>query len=77
MEKKFIYLQNLLFLLFDKYIGKPEVIGKKVAKALVNATKMLCPQRNGFSEGDTSKIREEWFAKFKDGMMQVLSNEND
>jgi len=72
MEKKIIYLTNILFLLCDKYISRPEKIGEKVACAIKQATKMLYPDGPGTTESVIGAIRKEWLDKFTAGLTKVL-----
>lgn len=72
MEKKITYLVNVLFLLFDKYVGNPETIGEKVAHAIIGAMHMLYPTGAGCSKSVIGSFRKEWIEKFTVGLMQVL-----
>jgi len=69
MEKKFLYLTNILFLLFDKYIGRPEAVGERVAHAIIGAIHMLYPDGAGCSKSIIEAIRKEWVGKFTVGLM--------
>lgn len=72
MEKKLVYLKNLLFLLFDKYISEPEVIGEKVANAIIGAIRQLIPTRNGLSSEQIVEVQRSWFRRFTDGMNKIF-----
>jgi len=72
MEKKFIYLTNILFLLCDQYVGKPEVVGEKVAHAIIGAVRMLYPDGAGCPKSVIGTIRNEWLDKFVAGTMRIL-----
>ena len=71
MEKKSVYLQNLLFLLFDKYIDSPEIAGEKVASAIIGASKMLWPSR--YEDTTVEVIRRGWIAEFIEGFKSKLN----
>jgi len=77
MEKKFIYLTNIIFLLFDQYIGKPEAIGEKVAHAIINAVHMLYPDGSGCPKSVIGIIRKEWITKFTVGLMRILLDKKE
>jgi len=77
MEKKYIFLTNILFLLFDKYISKPEATGEKVAHAIINAVHMLYPEGAGCSKSIIGTIRKEWIGKFTVGLMRVLLDKKE
>lgn len=62
LEKKIIYLTNLLFLLFDKYWNTPDIAGEKIACSIRKATKMVCPTR--LELNGTEEQRNIWIRKF-------------
>ena len=74
-KKKFIYLQNLLFLLFDEYIRKPKIIGEKVGCIIVKATRLLFGSENGSNGREL--IRKEWYNEFLSGILITLMNESE
>ena len=65
-DKRIIYLQNFLFLFFDKYIDDPETVGKKIANTIKTVLLQLYPDRKEFEE-HSEKIREEWLCLFRKG----------
>jgi len=77
MEKKQIYLVNVLFLFFDKYVSKPEAVGEKVAHAVISAVHMLYPEGAGCPKSIIGAIRKEWVAKFTVGLMRVLLDKKE
>jgi hypothetical protein len=77
MEKKFIYLTNIIFLLCDKYISKPEAIGEKMAHAIISAVRMLYPDGSGCPKSVIGIIRKEWITKFTVGLMRILLDKKD
>jgi len=77
MEKKIVYLVNVLFLLFDKYIGRPEAVGERVAHAIIGAIHMLYPNGAGCSKSVIDSIRKAWIGKFTVGLMRVLLDKKE
>jgi hypothetical protein len=69
--KKIIYLQNILFLLFDKHCNSPEEAGEAVADAIIQASKILWPGNGAFEE--VEDIRKCWMAQFIEGFKNKLN----
>lgn len=74
MEKNFSYLENVLFILFDKFESNPNQMGKKLACCIKKAINTMYPdKRYKHDIYDQKRIREDWLAQLIIGLKEGFS----